>query len=260
MNATAAAERDHDLPSIERNTSVTTPAEMLSRALENGASMEVMEKLMALHERWEANQARKAFDAALADAKGEIPVIFKNRQVDFTSAKGRTNYRHEDLAGIARTIDPILKRHGLSYRFRTEQDGSTVRVTCVVAHRGGHSEENSLAAGRDESGNKNSIQAVGSTITYLQRYTLKAALGLSASTDDDGATAEDQSGTISAEQEKELRELVEKAGGEVEKFCQWAKISELSDMLAVRFPTAKLRLLEKIAKASEAASDFPGDR
>ena len=49
-------------------------------------------------------------------------------------------------------------------------------MTCVVSHRLGHSEENTLTAGRDESGNKNNIQAVGSTITYLQRYTLKAAL------------------------------------------------------------------------------------
>ena len=34
---------------------------------------------------------------------------------------------------------------------------------------------------------RTAIQALGSTQTYLQRYTLKAALGLSASKDDDGA-------------------------------------------------------------------------
>lgn len=65
-----------------------------------------------------------------------------------------------------------------------------VTVTCIISHRDGHFEENTLSAGRDESGNKNSIQAVGSTLTYLQRMTLKASLGLAASDDDDGASAD----------------------------------------------------------------------
>ena len=105
----------------------------------------------------------------MAAAKAEIPVIAKNRTVDLTSPKGRTHYKHEDLAEIARTVTPILAKHGLSYRYRTSSvPNEPVTVTCIVSHRGGHAEENILAAGRDESGNKNSIQAIGSTITYLQ--------------------------------------------------------------------------------------------
>src|SRR5690242_5808471 len=96
-----------------------TPMDMLNNAVERGADITVLEKLMALQERWEANQARKAFDEAMAAAKAEIPTIRKNRTVDFTSTKGRTHYRHEDLAEIAETVNPILSKHGLSYRFRT---------------------------------------------------------------------------------------------------------------------------------------------
>jgi hypothetical protein len=128
----------------------------------------------------------------MASAKAEIPVIRKNREVDFPSKSGgaRTNYRYEDLAEIARTVDPILARHGLSYRFRTSSPpNEPVTVICVIAHRSGHFEENTLSAGRDDSGNKNSIQAVGSTLTYLQRMTLKAALGLAAAEDDDARGA-----------------------------------------------------------------------
>lgn len=167
---------------------VPTPMAMLSQAIEKGVPPETLEKLMALAERWEANQARKAFDAAMAEAKAEMPVIVKNREVDFTGTSGkRTNYRHEDLAGIASLVDPVLAKHGLSYRYRTSSlPNEPVTVTCIVSHRLGHSEENPLSAGRDDSGNKNSVQAVGSTITYLQRYTLKAALGLAVSNDDDG--------------------------------------------------------------------------
>ena len=163
-----------------------TPMQLLDQAVSKGAQVETLERLLALQERWEKNQAKKAFDSAMADAKSELPTIFKNREVDFTSQKGRTNYRYEDLAGIAEKVEPILAKNGLSFRYRTQNNATAVTVTCVVSHRDGHSEENSLSAGLDISGNKNSIQAIGSTVTYLQRYTLKAALGLSASNDDDG--------------------------------------------------------------------------
>jgi hypothetical protein len=174
----------------ENQGGAVTPMRLLEIATQRGGSVDELAKLMDLQLRWEQNQAKKAFDAAVSAAKSEIPVIIKNREVDFTSSKGRTNYRHEDFAVIARTIDPILAQHGLSYRFRTSsKPNEPVIVTCILAHRDGHSEENSLDASRDDTGNKNGIQAIGSTITYLQRYTLKAALGIAVSADDDGRGA-----------------------------------------------------------------------
>ena len=219
-----------------------TPMDMLNQAVERGANIEVLEKLMGLQERWEKNQARKAFDNAMAEAK--IPVIVKNREVDFTSAKGRTNYRHEDMAGFARVVDPILAQHGLSYRYRTAVDQGTVTVTCIVSHRDGHSEENSLSAARDETGNKNSIQAVGSTITYLQRYTLKAALGLASSDDDDGETA-GLSEKISETQIADLIALADEVGADKVKFCKYLKVRSLADLSATRLPEAIAALESK---------------
>lgn len=162
-----------------------TPLELIHHAVKNGAQVDVMEKLLGLQERWERNIGRKAFDAAIAKAKAEIPIIRKGNLVDFTTSRGRTSYAYEDLATIAQTIDPILSKYGLSYRWRPNSDAKTVTVTCILSHSAGHSEENTLCAPHDLSGNKNSIQAVGSAVTYLQRYTLKAALGLAAAADDD---------------------------------------------------------------------------
>jgi len=237
MNAQAVVERMEQPVEPIQNTALT-PMDMVGRAVASGASIEVVEKLMALHERWEANQGRKAFDEAMAAAKAEIPVIFKSREVDFTSTKGRTHYRYEDLAEIAKTINPILSKHGLSYRFRTTSPANEpVSVTCIVSHRLGYSEENSLSAGRDESGNKNSIQAIGSTLTYLQRMTLKAALGLAASADDDGASAANAM-TISDEQLKKLQTLASEVGGDVAKLCGHFKIESLPDLPIARFAEA----------------------
>lgn len=240
-------ERD-DAP---RSLAPITPMDMLDRAVSQGANIDTLTKLMDLQERWEANQARKAFDAAMAAAKAEIPVILKNRTVDFTGKTGvRTHYQHEDLAEIARTVDPILAKHGLSYRYRTESPiGAPVTVTCVVSHRDGHSEENTLCGPRDESGNKNPIQSVGSTITFLQRYTLKSSLGLAAAVDDDGHLSDastDTTASISEAQRKELQALIENADADVVAFCQWARVDSVAEIPASMFGKAKQALEAKV--------------
>lgn len=207
-----------------------TPMDMLSKAVASGASMEVLEKLMALQERWEKNQARKAFDEAMSAAKAEIPTIIKNRQVGFESKGSKVGYRYEDLAEIARTVDPILGKHGLSYRFRTTSEpNEPITVTCIVSHRLGHSEENTLRAGRDDSGAKNALQAIGSTLSYLQKYTLKAALGLAASNDDDGKSAGVD--LISEEQHEKLMALITEIGTiDLPKFLKYLKVGKLEEL------------------------------
>lgn len=220
-----------------------SPSQMLAQAVQQGASIEVMERLMTLQERWEANAARKAFNLAIAKAKAEIPVIRKNRAVDYTTSKGRTNYEHEDLGEIARTIDPVLSRHGLSYRFRTTIEGGMITVTCVLSHEAGHAEENALSSGRDESGSKNNIQAVGSTQTYLQRYTLKAALGLAASKDDDGA-AGGTGAVISDDDAAALREKMGAAGLSEERFCARMNVASVEHLPAAKYDEAERRILD----------------
>lgn len=224
---------------VARQESAVTPMAMLDRAIASGAGIETLDKLFALQERWEASQARKAFDEAMSAAKAEIPVIAKSRTVDFTSSKGRTHYRYEDLAEIAKTVNPILGKHGLSYRFRTTaQPNEPVVVTCIISHRLGYFEENTLTGPRDESGNKNSLQQVGSTLTYLQRMTLKAALGLAAAEDDDGRGMSDDDGPISEEQATTLRALIEETSTDIAKFCEWAKVEALPQILASQFKRA----------------------
>lgn len=201
---------------------VRSPMDIVAAALATG-NVEMYREAVALAKEMDAIAARKAFDVAMAEAKAEIPVIRKNRRVGFDHKTGgdRTEYSHEDMGEIARTVDPILAKFGLSYRFRVASDlNQPVRVTCVVSHREGHFEETTLAAGRDDSGKKNAIQQVGSTITYLQRYTLKAALGLAASHDDDGRSSEQDEpeaptvpdGSVNEEQAAYLRECLEAKG------------------------------------------------
>jgi len=83
-----------------------------------------------------------------------------------------------------------MSKHGLSASWHTKQDNGAVSVTCTITHLMGHKESVTLSAPPDNSGSKNNIQAIGSTVTYLQRYTLFAITGIAAADqDDDGQTA-----------------------------------------------------------------------
>lgn len=229
-----------------------TPLTMIDRALATGAAPETLEKLLALQERWEANQGRKAFDEAMAAAKAEIPTIRKNRTVDFSSSKGRTHYKHEDLAEIAATVNPILSKHGLSYRFKTTNaPNEPITVTCVVTHRLGYFEETTLSGPRDDSGNKNAIQQVGSTLTYLQRMTLKAALGLAAAEDDDGQKSDDiHASPISQEQVSKVLALIEKTDTAIDKFCQYLGVEAIPEITTGQLPRALAMLEKKLRQAN----------
>lgn len=159
-----------------------TPVELLRMAVEQNADIDKLAKLMDLQERWERNEARKAYVVAMNAFKAAPPSIIKNKKVTF----GTTTYSHATLDHVCDAVTKGLSEHGISHRWKVDQAEGWIRVSCVLTHDAGHSEETTLQAQPDTSGSKNSIQAVGSTVTYLQRYTLLAATGLAASNDTDG--------------------------------------------------------------------------
>jgi hypothetical protein len=198
---------------------------------------------LEFYQKVQAQAARQAFDEAMANAKAKIPPILKDQHVKYTNKSGDvTEYDHENLSGIAKIVDPILSEFGLSYRFRTTSNlNEPIRVTCIVAHRAGYYEENTLSAGADSTGGKNTIQAIGSTLTYLQRYTLKSSLGLAAAPDDDGKKADDETkAPISEAQLKELAELmVDFDSEQTARFCTYFKIKTVESLPASEFERAK---------------------
>lgn len=169
----------------ETSLAATTPAQILSLAVNKGAAMDMIERFMAAQEKWEANEARKAYTLAMSQFRADCPAITKTHSVSF--GQNKTSYRHAGLSESIEQIKSLLAKCGLSHSWRTTQNNGTITVECVVTHVQGHSESTSLSAAPDTSGSKNSIQAIGSTVTYLQRYTLFAILGLaSQDQDNDG--------------------------------------------------------------------------
>lgn len=174
-----------NLPAVAADAA-PTPMQLVQLAVQQNADPQRLKELLELQERWEANEAKKAFYKALNDFKENPPDIIKNRHVKF----GATEYDHATLDKVCQVIGRALSKYGLSHRWETKQNNGNISVTCILQHVRGHSEGVTLDAPPDNSGSKNSIQAVGSTVTYLQRYTLLAATGMATKgQDDDGIRA-----------------------------------------------------------------------
>ena len=216
-----------------------TPSALLAIAVQQGADLDKLEKLMQLQERWEANEARKAWVVAMNAFKASAPELLKNKTVSF----GDTSYKHATLDHVVKVITEALSKHGLSHRWSVEQlDGGSIKVTCVITHILGHSESTSLQAGADQSGKKNNIQALGSTVTYLERYTLLAATGLAAKgMDNDAVTVE----RISEQQAADLQALIDEVKANKTAFLKYFKIEKLDDLAESAYKDAVAMLEAK---------------
>lgn len=170
-------------------TGTVTPDTLLLIAVEKGADLEYIGKLMDLQERWLGTEARKAYVKAMAAFKAEPITIRRSKEVGYKTREGDfVGYSHAELSDVTDAVGPAMAKHGLSFAWNILQGNGLITVECVITHELGHSEKVVMSGPPDNSGKKNVIQQTASTITYLQRYTLLAVTGMSTKgMDDDGA-------------------------------------------------------------------------
>lgn len=241
-------EESRQVTSPRTEGATPTPADLLAMAMTQGANLDQLERLMVMQERYEANQAKKAFDVAMARFKSEAVEILKRKRVHFQTAKGSTSYTHAELSDVTDVAIPAMAKHGLSHSWDINQtDNGWIEVTCVITHEQGHTGKRvTLRSQKEDSGTKNAIQAVSSALTYLERYTLLAALGLSTKgTDDDGRASSKSEQTITEAQEIQLSEMLEATESDKEKFLAFFKVSGISTLPASRFNQALQMLRSK---------------
>lgn len=170
----------------------TTPDQLLALAINKDLDIDKLAKLMELQREYNAGLAKKSFFSALSDFQIECPDLRKTKKVFFeTKTGGATEYYYAPLADIDRQIKQPLKDCGLTKRWEVLDNAGEIKVTCIITHIDGHSERTTMTANPDTSGSKNPIQARGSAIEYMKRYTLTSALGITtADTDIDGRMPE----------------------------------------------------------------------
>lgn len=195
--------------------------------IQAGGTMEQLRDMLALQKEWEAGEAQKAYNVAFADFKAEAVRVLKSRQVTDGPLKGKA---YAELHSVVDAVTPALSKHGLSASWKqTRDEKDWIEVTCTLKHVMGHAESVSMGGPPDAGGAKNAIQARASTISYLQRYTLKAVCGVAeGGQDDDGAGGAEA-------MTNRLQEWADKANAAVNAIA----LSETRRMAAEDFKAAK---------------------
>jgi hypothetical protein len=150
-------------------------------------SIDKFEALLRMQKEVEHDQARKAFNRAMAAAQAEMLPIVRDAK------NSHLNNRYAKLETIDAAIRPIYTRHGFSVRYGSSPSPHEgwMRITCTVAHDSGYFEENYLDAPVSLTGSQGGklavtpVQAIGSTVTYLRRYLLGMVWNAVLSDDDD---------------------------------------------------------------------------
>jgi hypothetical protein len=221
-----------------------TPMQLLQIAMDKGADLDKLQQLMTLQERWEGNVSRKAYNEAFAAFKAEAVEIIKNKQVGDGPLKGK---RYAELFAVVNAVTPALSKWGLSAAWSITKDEPTwIEVTCTLKHVAGHSESVSMGGPPDTGGAKNAIQSRASTVSYLERYTLKAITGLSEQEEDDDGG--DPVQRITEAQAMDLKAKAEEVGANIPNFLKFLKVERFEDLPVSQYSKAIQLLKDKAGK------------
>lgn len=189
MSNLAVTETVERVPAVQTE-SATIMSIIQQVAMSPAADIDKMERLMAMHERYQAQQAKQQYDEALARMQEELPVIEERGAIRDKFKNVQSTYAlWED---INEKIKPILAKHGFGLSFRIPRTQSGVEVEGVLSHRAGHREVTSILLPADVSGNKNAVQAVASSVSYGKRYTAGALLNFTTTGEDDDGQGANQ--------------------------------------------------------------------
>lgn len=173
-------------------TNYNNPMYLLELAINKDADVDKLEKLMALKERWDAEEARKAFIQAMSDFQSKCPAIKKTKEGGKTKA-GDVAYYYAPLESMVAQTQQLVKECGFSYTFDTPmQKEGGVEVAITVSHVQGHSKTSTVFMPFvSKTGVMSDPQVIGATMTYAKRYAYGNAFGIMTMDDDTDAIDED---------------------------------------------------------------------
>lgn len=120
--------------------------------------------------------------AALSEAQADIKPAIKDADNPFFKS------RYATLDSCWQSIREPLSKNGLALIQAPGYEDGLLTLTTRLAHNSGQWIETTLGVSLPDS--KNPVQSMGSTITYLRRYSL-SLVGLTTDDDDDGNDAGD---------------------------------------------------------------------
>jgi hypothetical protein len=243
-------QRPASLPAVQAPSALSAVEQILSKAASAGATLEQMERFMALAERMrdqqiaeEKRQAEKAYLAAFARFKALNVVVPKTKQVTQRKKDGGAgpSFKQSEFHVVADLLQPALAQCGFSYRFDVQfergVDGGApwCSVTCRLMHEAGHVETLTMGGPPDSSGAKNPLQEMQSSATFLMRHSLLAITGTAQEgQDNDGRGSRgyrEDEGRTATDEDAEASKLVDAGNAEADKGekalnAWWASLTE----------------------------------
>jgi len=241
-------------------------------ALDPCADVEKLERLAAIYEHLKAREAELAFNAA----KGRILKklagikIVKNRSVLPKNDKTRPQngpleaFKYAPLEEIDKHLRPLLAEEemDLSYSDQPCESGGILIRGRLKHLPSGHYEDSFMPAPPDTTGGKSSVQAVGSTNSFLRRYIACNIFNIVVVGDDDDGNG----GTIDETQTKAIVELIKKAkvGPKFLKYMRAQSVEEagsleaaVATIAALDYRKAVSTLEEQIARTEAGHAHLP---
>lgn len=202
-----------------------------------------IERLYDLHQAAASRSAKTQFLAAFARLQADLPAVERK-------GTGHNNKKYARFEDFIEKVKPELAKHGFSLSFRIAQEPTTIKVTGVLGHEAGHIEETSLTLPADTTGNKNPVQAWGSSISYGKRYVGLTLLGIATEDEDDDGKKSGAVETITEEQAADLKKLMEKANLEDQIIFEHFKVAALTELTPDQLKTATAKLNKKLVLSS----------
>jgi len=242
---------------------------------------EKMKALSDMVDKMKAEEAEVAFTEAYIDMQEELPSISATGRIEIAAKVGSrgqsTPYAKYDE--IMRVIKPILKKYKFALMVVSEPNpsgvGVIVRGTLSRVHetqygKATHVKQTIIAVPLENSGSKNNVQGIGSSLSYAKRYAVIQLLNIisHAEVDDDrdghgpkpkkgAAAAKDESeaadpnAPITGQQAKELLAEIDKCGVGPATFLEKYGITAVHELPANRFDEAVKACKDFGARAKE---------
>lgn len=250
MNQAITTTQETALQEAAPRDEATAIIQVIERAAMNpDVDIDKMERLLQMQERVMERQAGMDYNAAMAAMQTEMPSI---------AERGKTNNgKYATLEDIVDTVRPIMQKHGLAVSFRVKTMDRGIEVTGVLMHRGGYREETTMMLPADTSGNKNAVQAFGSSVSYGKRYVLCALLNITTRGEDDDGNSAAPTKTVTAFQAAQIARAVASCPEATQEWFQ-TNYGDASHVPKAKFDGIMAQLSNIIEKTGADHADHQG--
>jgi hypothetical protein len=260
MNAVTTAVRQEVAP-IEFGASLM---EVISKAASDpSVDIDKMERLIAMHERIQAQQAEVAFNVAMNAAQAEMRPIAAN------ASNPQTCSRYATFDKLDRALRPIYTEHGFSLSFDEGESPKAehVRVLCYVSHTGGHTRTYHCDMPADGKGAKGGdvmtkTHAAGAAKSYGARYLEKGIFNVAVGEEDDDGNAGPVKVAPALASDADVAKIIQLCeavgGGQAGLILNAYKVEAIPDLTAKQAQSVIGTLTDKLAAKAKAETDAQG--